>query len=1284
MPPSRIVATFYPSSSVISSTACSLSTRGTRHLVVGKLNAITVYSILPDKLQLTCSYELTGKLKTIKAIPVSGSHRSNILVLLDHPDPELLIFSYTDIDPDANVGRLELRSRDDLYERGCRPAEHCTDVIVHPNGKVAAVSCYGGRLKILTLKAGCIDMQTDVQIGEINLLSLAFLPVPDPSYALALLHVDHKEQLHLLSRDLSVDKNGIDLSLELSVVLPPTTISLKTHPFPTEILPQLVSIAPQADFLGGILILGGKKITLFELSTIESQLLHKGKRKRLDKRKSGQDEDDQEKAKQKEKEREQKKRTPTAEVEWPWSQVSAVCPLGDNSAKFLVGDTFGRLALLSAENLKREFLLLLPIGETSPAQTISYLDNQVLYIGSHFGDSQVIKLHQNGTSDTEPTLPMPPGIKNLQSSDKGKGRATEEDHEELFDESLQKNGRIYKLKGKYLSVLHTFENIAPIADATLVDLDNSGQKQIVTCSGDRSTGSINIVRMGANFQELAALPGLERITGIWPIRSSFYAVNHTHILASTLSETHVFRIESGHSLSYLDADNSFALDAQTICVHNLIKRDTSNKCFDSSYVIQVTPKAASILEFDTSSGQWWEKHVQRPAPGDTYVAASVNSSQVLLASSGGNLDGYVIEVNNNSPVLRPCILKTRLDYTDHTPNDPTAVTYRHWLRTEISAISVTPLKDSEVSTRFFAVAFWTTNQIKIYKYTPNGFKVQFQSMPLPATVRSLLFYDLGLGKTSKDSDHHPCLFAGLANGSIVSFSLSFEWKTTTNDEFMVLRGLKDMKIVSLGETPVSLSACPVKGKRAVIATGTRTAVLTWERSRVRHSPVTLKDVTAVHALDAVNYPASLILANATGIKIGRVQDTDKMHIRSIPLGLDKPYKIAHVPSLKAFGVVTDRTEPFRPGEADTVLSSLKLIDDQNFKTISSYECSGNEQAMSLSTISLSIADEDESFFCLGTAVINPQEVEPRRGRIVVLGAHQAKSLSVSVSEEVGGCVYALTTISGLLAAAVNSSVVLFHLDTSRDENTGVIIVNKLHRISEWNHNYLVTNIVSYGDNLIVSDQFCSVSLLQLSDGNKLMTLARDFSPLWPLSIEAFSEKQIIGADYSMNLFSFTMKQSGGRKVLRRDGYYHLGEGVTRFLRGSVTLPTETTTESGMYPTHLFCTASGRIGVIIDISDDQLSNDLSLLEKGLTSLQIDKGQESHAKHRAPRDSRGRTDAAEAAYGFIDGDYLEKLLTFMDESPEEEVDKVFNTSVEGLCVTSERGKIRKALESLQNMH
>jgi DNA damage-binding protein 1 len=95
-------------------------------------------------------------------------------------------------------------------------------------------------------------------------------------------------------------------------------------------------------------------------------------------------------------------------------------------------------------------------------------------------------------------------------------------------------------KGSYLSVLEAFKNIAPIVDAALVDTDGSDQvstffpsefnceclcyrvkHQIITCSGGKNTGSLNVVRNGADFQALAVAEGLRDIVSIWPIRALF-------------------------------------------------------------------------------------------------------------------------------------------------------------------------------------------------------------------------------------------------------------------------------------------------------------------------------------------------------------------------------------------------------------------------------------------------------------------------------------------------------------------------------------------------------------------------------------------------------------------------------------------------------------------------------------------------------------------------------------------------------------------------------------------
>lgn len=47
----------------------------------------------------------------------------------------------------------------------------------------------------------------------------------------------------------------------------------------------------------------------------------------------------------------------------------------------------------------------------------------------------------------------------------------------------------------------------------------SWQRQIVTCSGGKNTGSINVVRNGADFQEIVNIPGLPYVTKIWAVKS---------------------------------------------------------------------------------------------------------------------------------------------------------------------------------------------------------------------------------------------------------------------------------------------------------------------------------------------------------------------------------------------------------------------------------------------------------------------------------------------------------------------------------------------------------------------------------------------------------------------------------------------------------------------------------------------------------------------------------------------------------------------------------------------
>lgn len=237
------------------------------------------------------------------------------------------------------------------------------------------------------------------------------------------------------------------------------------------------------------------------------------------------------------------------------------CEVDEEGTKFLIGDAYGRLAMLVFDPSDRGKLFIMPLGEVisnpvrprslllmsvqsqmSPPTSLTYLTNQVIYVGSHYGDAQLLRLNQGPVKNVgTPTLPIPPGIATapLSSFAKGKARAEDTDMDDDDDDDKRARGQIIKTEGSYVEVLETFQNIAPISDAALVDTDGSGQvshldrfpvsrradesiqPQITTCSGGQSSGALKVIRKGAEFEELALVEGLSDVVGIWPLRARF-------------------------------------------------------------------------------------------------------------------------------------------------------------------------------------------------------------------------------------------------------------------------------------------------------------------------------------------------------------------------------------------------------------------------------------------------------------------------------------------------------------------------------------------------------------------------------------------------------------------------------------------------------------------------------------------------------------------------------------------------------------------------------------------
>ncbi|KAJ7430159.1 CPSF A subunit region-domain-containing protein [Mycena latifolia] len=1054
------------------------------HLAAANELVACVSLLHPKASSTQCRWDGWGNILSVKSVPTG-----------------LIFLTYAESTLTGSV--LNTTKRLELLENNQRPAEFFNDVIVHPGGKLAIVSCYTGKLKGVVLNAG-----------------------------------NYKDDF-----DASKQKN---------------------------------------------------------------------KRRKLEKEK------DTAEVEKKQKEAIQRKRKPKAFVDWPWSEITSFCALDGQPLRYLIGDCFGRLCMLSLHGRTKQRPVLIPLGDTSPPTTLTYLANQVLYVGSHAGDSQLVQISSTplSSSDETPTLPIPLEIKTVLPGTSGPALRKRQGQggvlEPLRDCVLDGKGSLRK----GLRITADTNKLLRVQEARIPD-------------------PINVMRKGADFQQLATASGMAHTT--WCFSSSKNLRRFVRQLCPHLysfKDTHASEMRGTDKLepigvyrhwicagSYPAARNVQRAKFKTggrARQHDICARNNGilwNRTGDSSNF-----EGCLSLEFDMLSFTQVDNY-DVASRGNSrelqVVAASLNPTQAILALNTGKL--LCLEVNKDTNTL---------DLKRESTGYPSA-------------------------SEFVVVSYWQTNEIEVLLQGSNNFLSVCKTKPLGAVVRSLLLHDFGTG----NGDSHPYLFAGLGDGSFVYFA----WNKQE-------RVLGEPKLASLGNLPVCFTPCSVDGKKALFAAGSRAMVLSWERDRIHNSPVVLKEVRAAAQIHNEHYETSLILANEFALFIGRVRDVDEMHIRSIPLGLDVPQRIVYEPSLKVFGVACTRREPTRIGAPEPApRSSFRLLDDTTFNHISQYNCDTDEEITCVTTLTLEMDNESIAFFCLGTYMFHSDESVPGEGRLLVFnayppGTHSRSShveLSLATSKHVEGCVYSVTTVNGLIAAGVNSAVMLFRL-----EMDPVSKACKLQKVSMINLNYFVTSLSGYDNRLVLGDQISSVSLLEISEDSKLRSLGRDLTPLSPVCVQALDGNHIVAANES--------------RKLDRDGFYQQSDLVTKFVRGKYKRSiTASDAGSKLEPVQMFFASSGRIGVIVDINDRQLGLDLTELQRNMVAAI--EGAQGHNKFRTPQ-STARRKNKETAYGFLDGDFLERLLV----TPPAQLAKVVAGTSEPERLKRPLHEIQQLLKSLQSLH
>uniref|UniRef100_A0A8B9NMW5 DNA damage-binding protein 1 n=1 Tax=Accipiter nisus TaxID=211598 RepID=A0A8B9NMW5_9AVES len=566
----------------------------------------------------------------------------------------------------------------------------------------------------------------------------------------------------------------------------------------------------------------------------------------------------------------------------------------------------------------------------------------------------------------------------------------------LGDSQLVKLNVDSNEQGSYVVAMETFTNLGPIVDMCVVDLERQGQGQLVTCSGAFKEGSLRIIRNGIGIHEHASidLPGIK---GLWPLRSDSHRETDNTLVLSFVGQTRVLML-NGEEVEETEL-TGFVDDQQTFFCGNVAHQQ----------LIQITSASVRLVSQEPKAlvSEWKEPN------GKNISVASCNSNQVVVAV-GRAL--YYLEI-------RPQELR-QISCTE--------------MEHEVACLDITPLGDTNGMSPLCAIGLWTDISARILKL-PSFELLHKEMLGGEIIPRSILM-------TTFESSHY--LLCALGDGALFYFGLSLETGL-----------LSDRKKVTLGTQPTVLRTFRSLSTTNVFACSDRPTVIYSSNHKLVFSNVNLKEVNYMCPLNSDGYPDSLALANNSTLTIGTIDEIQKLHIRTVPL-YESPRKICYQEVSQCFGVLSSRIEvqdasggttALRPSASTQALSSsvstsklfssstaphetsfgeevevhnLLIIDQHTFEVLHAHQFLQNEYALSL--VSCKLGKDPNTYFIVGTAMVYPEEAEPKQGRIVVFHYSDGKLQSLA-EKEVKGAVYSMVEFNGKLLASINSTVGLLQV-----------------------------------------------------------------------------------------------------------------------------------------------------------------------------------------------------------------------------------------------------------------
>ncbi|OEU20889.1 CPSF_A-domain-containing protein, partial [Fragilariopsis cylindrus CCMP1102] len=770
----------------------------------------------------------------------------------------------------------------------------------------------------------------------------------------------------------------------------------------------------------------------------------------------------------------------------------------------------------------------------------------------------------------------------------------------------------------FLSVIEEYTHLGPIVDFDLVPMAGMGQSQVVTASGSSKSGSLRVIRNGIGMKEYANVE-LSGIQSMWNLRGSYEDDRDSFLVQSFVGETRVLGVISSDEQT---GDDDVVLpglesNASTLHISNIV----------GNLFLQVTETELRLV---TPEGEVLDTF--NPNINIT-VAAGNEAGQTAVALTGGKV--IYFEVDNKKLIQRSSKQMDR----------------------EVSCLNMNPFLPEESTTRM------------------DGKRRNRNNMM--ARSLCLITLDFSSSSESTSSSSHGGSTAPLSSGSVPGVNmLLVGLGDGTLVSFAVIEGdhvrVQSKKEVSLGTQRINL--IPLKngrGGNCVLATGDRPTVIYLAGmggasgranynpklcySNVNLSPIDDGDSTPFCSPllfdDTGNEHYSLCVADDSNLRLGIIDDIQKLHVTTYRLGM-APRRVVRCSEGRMFAVGCIESgikELGIEGEQMAMGNCIRFLDDSTFEDIHRIDLEPTEMILSMSVVGSMM--QLKSYLVVGTAYVLHDEDEPTKGRILVYSCNPEdnptegttnRSVKLVTELQVRGGVYSISQFfNGKILATVNSKTQLCEM---MNDGTGVI---KLSFVGVGHHGHILSLFVSNREMLaIVGDLMRSISLVQYyPQYETLEEVARDFNANWTTAVTMLTDDVYLGGENWNNLFVLrrnTKAQSEEvRCRLETVGEFHLGEMCNKFMSGSLVMPNSSsdTPVVAIGSQTLFGTADGTLGVILGL-DNATAAFFSCLEKAMEHVIMPIGNFSHEQFR----SFSAEQRINPRHGFVDGDLVESFLDF----------------------------------------